>query len=113
MHFYSKTVTEPVTNKVTDEIKFESNSSHHIMVIPWEHAYQETDVKVTNSPFKIEASSFDGLNYHSLALTLNLNYEVVSLAGTFYDLYEKGFRIHIPKENMKRRKTETISLPSK
>lgn len=113
MNYYSSTTTKPANSKV-DDIKLESNATHHIMVVPWEHTYEDNvDVKVTNSPFKIEANSFDGLNYHSLALTLNLSYEIVSLKDSFFDLYEKGFRIHIPKENMKRRKVETVSLVRK
>lgn len=114
MHFYSsKTVTEPADVRVND-IKFESNATHHLMVVPWEHCNEDTiDVKVTNSPFKIEANSYDGLNYHRMSRTLNLNYDIISLDGIAYDLYDEGFRVHIPKENMKRRKVETVSLPRK
>lgn len=113
MNYYSSTTTKPADSRV-DDIKLESNATHHIIIVPWEHCYEGTiDVKVTNSPFKIEANSYDGLNYHRMALTLNLNYEIVSLDGTFYDLYDEGFRIHIPKENMKRRKVETVSLHRK
>lgn len=111
MHFYSsKTVTEPADVRVND-IRFESNATHHLMVVPWEHCNEDTiDVKVTNSPFKIEANSYDGLNYHRMSRTLNLNYDIISLDGIAYDLYDEGFRVHIPKENMKRRKVETVSF---
>ena len=114
MHFYSsETVTKPADSRIND-IKFESNATHHMMLVPWEHCYEDTiDVKVTNLPFKIEANSYDGLNYHRMTRALNLNYDIVSLDGTFYDLYDEGFCVHIPKENMKRRNVETVSLSRK
>jgi hypothetical protein len=113
MYYSSETVTEPKNSKASD-IKFETNNTHHIMSIDWEHCYEETiDVKVTTNPLKINANSYDGINYHKLSLTINLTHDILSLKDCFYDLNEKGFRIHIPKENMKRRVVETLSLPRK
>lgn len=111
MYYSSETVTEPKNNKASD-IKFETNDTHHIMSIEWDHCYEENiDVKVTTNPLKIEASSFDGINHHKLSLTINLTHDILSLKNCFYDFYEEGFRIYVPKENMKRRVTETLSLP--
>lgn len=113
MEYYKSTVTEPVTEKPV-EVKFESDSTHHIFVVDWKHCYKDTiEIKVTNSPLRIVANSFDGLNHHGLEFTLNLNYDVVTLADAFYDFCDTGFRIHIPKENMKRQKSETSTLPFK
>lgn len=112
MEYYSRTVTEPAEKPV--EVEFESNSTHHIFVVDWKHCYKDTiAIEVTNSPLRIEANSFDGLNHHGLEFTLNLNYDVVTLADAFYDFSDTGFRIHIPKENMKRQESETVTLPFK
>ena len=113
MNYYSSTMTEePVKEKI--EVKFSSNGTHHVVLIPWEHCHKDNmTIKVTNSPFKVEAKSFDGMNHHGLEFSLTLNHDIVTLSGTFYDFDEKGFRIHIPKENMKLRKVETASIPYK
>lgn len=112
MTYYSRTITEPAETPLVDA-KFESNSTHHVVAVAWEHCNENTVIKVTNSPLRIEASSYDGLNYHSLDFSLSLNYEIVTLTDAFYDLDDKGFRIHIPKANMKLRNVETVTLPSK
>jgi hypothetical protein len=111
MTYFSRTVTEPVTKKF-DDARFESNKTHHIIVVNWEHCYKESiTISVTNSPLKVAASSYDGINYHSLEFSLTLNYDILTLADSFYDFHDEGFRIHIPKEDMKLRKPETVSLP--
>lgn len=112
MTYYSRTTTEPVQTPLVDA-KFESNSTHHVVVVGWEHCNESIVLKVTNSPLKVEVSSYDGLNYHSLEFSLSLNYEIRTLAGAFYDCDDKGFRIHIPKANMELRNVETVTLQLK
>jgi hypothetical protein len=111
MNYYSSTTTKPTKNGQED-VKFESNETHHIIRVAWDHYYRgTTDIKVTTPSLEIKASSFDGLNHYSLELKLSLNYDILSLDGAFYNGDDKAFRIHIPKKNMKLQKKETVSLP--
>lgn len=109
-----KTVTESPAKKLNSDITFTSDKTHQIICVSWEHCNKEnTVIKVTNSPFKINASSFDGMNYHNFEVTLSLTHDITTLKDTFYDFNEKGFRIHVPNENMAKPKVETVTLPLK
>lgn len=111
MNYYSRTVVDKPEKQ--SEVKFKSTDVEYIIVVSWEHCYSGARIKLIKSPLRIEASSFDGINYHSLEMDLTLNGDIISTKGISFKRVAEGFSINIPKENMKLRSKESVQNSEK
>lgn len=111
MSIYTSSTTTTDTNNVT----LLRNRTHFILVVEWEHANEpQLTVELQNFPLAIKARVTDGLMHYRLEINLNLaGYEVTSMNNAHFNVLDGKIRVHIPREDMKPKAPETVTLPCK